>query len=52
VPTSAVSRVDQTYHRLDRRRWRSSDPKHGAFELSVDGAGLLVDYEGFASRLS
>jgi hypothetical protein len=32
-------------------RWRYSDPLHGAFVLSVDTDGLVVDYEGFARRI-
>jgi hypothetical protein len=55
VPALGVTRVDQTYERLGdqdgRARWRYSDPLHGAFELTVDAEGLVVDYEGFARRI-
>jgi uncharacterized protein len=55
VPTLAVARVDQTYERLpDRDRlacWRYRDPAHGAFVLTVDHEGLVVDYERFATRI-
>lgn len=55
VPALGVTRVDQTYERLDDRAgvacWRYSDPTHGAFVLTVDAEGLVVDYEGFASRI-
>jgi uncharacterized protein len=52
VPTLEVTRVEQTYRRLGRDRWRYSDPAHGAFELSVDDSGFVIDYEGFASRVT
>ena len=55
VPALGVTRVDQTYERLPDQvgmaRWRYSDPLHGAFVLSVDTEGLVVDYEGFARRI-
>jgi hypothetical protein len=55
VPALGVTRVEQTYERLadadGLARWRYSDPQHGAFVLSVDALGLVVDYEGFARRL-
>jgi hypothetical protein len=55
VPALGVARVDQTYERLADQdglaRWRYSDPLHGAFVLSVDTDGLVVDYEGFARRI-
>lgn len=55
VPSLAVTRVEQTYERLPDRhglaRWRYSDPTHGAFELTVDAEGVVVDYEGFARRV-
>jgi len=28
--------------------WEYSDPTHGAFRLTVDADGLVVEYEGFA----
>jgi hypothetical protein len=50
-----VARVDQTYERLADRDgvacWRYRDPAHGAFVLTVDDEGLVLDYEGFASRI-
>jgi hypothetical protein len=50
-----VTRVDQTYERLGdqdgQARWRYSDPLHGAFVLTVDAEGLVVDYAGFARRI-
>jgi hypothetical protein len=51
VPTLRVIRVEQSYRRLGPQRWQYSDPMHGAFELSVDDEGLVIDYEGFASRV-
>jgi uncharacterized protein len=52
VPDLNVTRVDQTYQRLAEGVWRYSDLRHGAFELSVDDDGLVVDYTGFARRVS
>jgi uncharacterized protein len=55
VPALGVARVDQTYERLADRGgvacWRYRDPAHGAFVLTVDDEGLVLDYEGFASRI-
>jgi uncharacterized protein len=55
VPALSVSRVDQTYERLADldgvARWRYSDPAHGAFVLTVDDDGLVLDYQGFARRI-
>lgn len=51
VPSLRVLRVDQTYRRLGRDRWEYSDPTHGAFVLVTDADGLVVDYEGFATRV-
>lgn len=51
VPSLRVLRVDQTYRRLDERRWEYSDPTHGSFVLDVDDEGLVTDYEGFARRV-
>jgi len=55
VPALGVTCVQQTYERLDDEDglapWRYSDPLHGAFVLSVDTDGLVVDYEGFARRI-
>jgi hypothetical protein len=52
VPALGVTRVDQTYRRLDHRRWEYRDDAHGAFVLTVDDDGLVVDYEGFATRVA
>jgi hypothetical protein len=52
VPGLQVARVDQTYRRLADRRWQYSDERYGAFELSVDGDGVVVDYSGFATRIA
>ena len=52
VPGLAVTRVDQTYRRLADRRWQYSDERYGAFELSVDDDGLVIDYTGFATRIT
>lgn len=55
VPALRVTRVGQTYERLADQdglaRWRYSDPLHGAFVLTVDAGGLVVDYEGLARRI-
>ena len=55
VPALKVTRVDQTYERLEDRsglaRWRYSDPQHGPFVLTVDDDAIVVDYEGFARRI-
>lgn len=51
VPGLQVIRVEQTYRRLGINRWRYSDPRHGAFELSVDEQGFVTSYEGFARRV-
>ncbi|MGY1604167.1 putative glycolipid-binding domain-containing protein [Geodermatophilus sp. SYSU D00815] len=51
VPSLRVVRVEQTYRRLAGRRWEYSDEAHGAFELSVDDDGLVVDYTGMAARV-
>ena len=51
VPGLDATRVDQTYRRLAARRWEYSDERFGAFELSVDEDGLVVDYAGLATRI-
>jgi uncharacterized protein len=59
VPRLEVRRVEQTYKRLGAVRddppaveaWQYSDPMHGVFRLTVDSDGLVVDYEGFATRV-
>ncbi len=55
VPSLRVTRVDQTYRRLrpaaGHAAWEYSDPAHGAFRLTVDEHGLVLDYEGFARRV-
>jgi len=54
VPALGVTRVEQTYERLEDRdelaAWRYSDPTQGGFVLTVDTEGLVVDYKGFARR--
>jgi len=51
VPSLRVVRVDQTYRRLGRDEWEYSDPRHGAYRLKVDPDGIVLDYEGFATRV-
>jgi hypothetical protein len=51
VPELDATRMDQTYRRLAARRWEYSDERFGAFELSVDDDGLVVDYAGLATRI-
>jgi uncharacterized protein len=55
VPALGVTRVHQTYQRLGDADglalWRYHDPLHGAFVLTVDEEGMVVDYEGFARRI-
>jgi uncharacterized protein len=52
VPSLQVTRVEQTYRRLAPNRWEYSDQTHGAFELSIDDHGFVIDYEGFSSRVT
>lgn len=55
IPSLRVRRVRQRYTRhpaedgLERYTYR--DPRHGEYQLSVDGDGVVVDYERFARRL-
>lgn len=55
VPSLRVRRVRQRYTRhpaeggLEVYTYR--DPLHGEYRLTVDGDGLVVDYERFARRL-
>jgi hypothetical protein len=55
VPSLRVTRVEQTYRRLPAAdgldSWEYRDAQHGAFVLTVDDAGLVVDYEGFCRRV-
>lgn len=56
VPSLAVHRVPQTYRRLpdDERGFATysyTDPGYGPFLVSVDTAGLVVDYQGFFARV-
>jgi uncharacterized protein len=55
VPALGVTRVEQTYRRLGPvdvgQAWEYGDPTHGSFMLTVDSDGLVVDYEGFATRV-
>ena len=46
-----MHRVEQTYRRLGERRWEYADPTYGTFALEVDDDGLVVDYEGLATRV-
>ncbi len=52
VPALGVTRVAQTYRRVAADRWEYSDAAHGAFALTVDDDGLVVDYAGFATRVA
>jgi uncharacterized protein len=52
VPSLEVTRVDQTYRRLGEKAWEYSDEQHGAFTLIVDDDGLVIDYQGFATRVT
>lgn len=55
IPAATVERFEQTYIRhapidgYDRYEYR--DSRHGAWELTVDHDGVVIEYEGFASRL-
>ncbi|GAA1118071.1 putative glycolipid-binding domain-containing protein [Nocardiopsis exhalans] len=55
IPSLRIRRVRQRYTRhpaeagLELYTYR--DPLHGEYRLSVDGDGLVVDYERFARRL-
>ncbi len=55
VPSLRIRRVRQRYTRhpaeggLEQYTYR--DPLHGEYRLSVDGDGVVVDYERFARRL-
>lgn len=55
VPDLAVSRVEQTYTRLEpvdgQEAWEYRDEEHGRFTLTVDGDGIVIDYAGFARRV-
>ncbi len=55
VPTLVVRRVQQTYTRLEpvdgMDAWRYEDLDHGGFTLLVDADGVVVDYQGFATRV-
>lgn len=51
VPTLAVAAVTQRYTRLAGGRWRYAGfPPGFAAELSVDGDGLVTDYDGMFRR--
>ena len=52
VPALGVTRVEQIHRRLDRLRWEYSDDAHSAVVLTVDDDGLVVDHEGFATRVA
>ncbi|MFD0776801.1 putative glycolipid-binding domain-containing protein [Streptomonospora algeriensis] len=55
VPSLRVRRLGQRYTRLfparGRERYEYRDSANGAFVLSVDSDGLVVDYEGLAVRV-
>ncbi|PSK96305.1 hypothetical protein CLV63_112189 [Murinocardiopsis flavida] len=55
VPSLDVRRMTQRYTRRTpaggRDRYQYSDPEFGAFELTVDRDGLVVEYQGLAERL-
>ena len=58
VPTLRVTRVEQTYTRLAApddpfaaAAWEYRDDTHGAFRITTDAHGLVVDYENFAARI-
>jgi hypothetical protein len=58
VPSLEVERDEQTYRRLGAvsdppavEAWEYGDPRHGTFRLTVDANGLVVDYEGLATRI-
>jgi uncharacterized protein len=56
VPELQVERLEQQYTRLspagalDRYEYR--DPRFGKFELTVDDKGVVLEYGGFARRVS
>ena len=50
TPSLEVRPLRQRYRRLDEERWEYAD-ETGAFVMVVDGAGVVVDYEGLAVRL-
>ncbi|GAA4895386.1 putative glycolipid-binding domain-containing protein [Streptomonospora salina] len=56
VPSLRVRRLGQRYTRLypaqGRERYEYRDGADGAFVLSVDRDGLVVDYEGLAVRMT
>ena len=51
VPSLELVRDEQTYRRLGPAEWEYGDPGHGTFRLTVDEDGLVVDYEGLATRI-
>lgn len=50
VPSLRVERVEQTYRRLGEREWEYSAGRR-AYRITVDADGIVVDYEGFATRV-
>ncbi|MBB6174647.1 hypothetical protein HNR23_004707 [Nocardiopsis mwathae] len=56
IPDLRVRRVTQRYTRHQsaegRGRYVYRAPDHGSYELTVDRDGLIVDYEGFAARVT
>ncbi|GAA3737487.1 hypothetical protein HDA32_005432 [Spinactinospora alkalitolerans] len=55
VPSLKVHRMKQRYTRLTQsgglERYEYRAPGFGAFDLTVDGDGLVIDYEHFARRI-
>jgi hypothetical protein len=48
----AVRRLDQTYRRLDDRRFEYTSEDNFRAVLTYDAAGLVVDYPGIAERFA
>ena len=48
----SVTRLDQTYRRLDDRRYAYTSEADFRAVLEYDGAGLIVDYPGIAVRFA
>jgi uncharacterized protein len=51
VPSLRVRRVDQTYRRVADDVYEYSTATYGPARLTVDGDGIVIDYEGFAARV-
>ena len=48
----SVTRLDQTYRRLDDRRYDYTSEADFRAVLKYDAAGLIVDYPGIAVRFA